>query len=105
MKAKGAHSNLFEEFIVKSWWTILFFLICYFAYDQAMKDRKMEETQLRKKLHLLSEETQTALKTQEDFRMQLKSQGDSRWIELTLMKGLGLVPEGEKKVHFLRKGS
>lgn len=97
------HSRLFEEFIRKSWWVILFFLICFFAYDHAMKRRLKEEASLRKKLIDIQVQKNLALDKQQDLQLQIASQQDPAWIELTLMKGLGLVPEGQKKILFLQE--
>jgi hypothetical protein len=93
-------SRLFEELILKSWWTILFFLLCYFVYDQGMRRRHAEEDALIKKASDFVVEKERALKHQEDLKLQLMSQDDSAWIEMVLMKNLGLVPEGQRKVCF-----
>lgn len=94
-------SRLFEEVILKSWWVILFFLLCYFAYDQAVQHKSREEDKLRGKLCSLELEKKRALAVQEDLKLQIASQEDESFIELTLMRRLGLVPEGQKKVHFI----
>lgn len=96
------HSKLFEEVIVKSWWTILFFLVCYFAYDRGLHYRTLEKEKLTKKLEMLSQERRRALIHHDYLRLQLESQHDNAWIELVLMRGLGLVPEGQQKVIFLK---
>jgi cbb3-type cytochrome oxidase subunit 3 len=96
-------SRLFEELVLKSWWTILFFLICFFAYDQAAKRRVREEEKLRDKLEQLLLAKEEALAIQEEFKRDIRSQSDERWIELLLMQKLGLVPEGQIKVHFVKK--
>lgn len=95
-------SRLFEELILKSWWAILFFLICYFAYDQAAKRRQGEELKLRDKLNQLLVAKERACLLQEELKREISSQGDESWIELVLMQKLGLVPEGQTKVHFMR---
>ena len=95
-------SRLFEELILKSWWTILLFLICFFAYDQAAKRKAGEELQLQGKLQQLLLVKQEAFSQQEELKRNITSQQDASWIELILMKKLGLVPEGHKKVHFMR---
>jgi hypothetical protein len=94
-------SRLYEEFILKSWWTILFLFICFFAYDQAAKRRGREENLLREKLHQLLLAKQEALLLQEELKTEIASQGDESWIELVLMQKLGLVPEGQTKVLFM----
>ena len=96
-------SRLFEELVLKSWWTILFFLICFFAYDQAAKRREREEQNLSAKLQQLIAAKKDALSQQEELKREIASQGDESWIELVLMKKLGLVPEGQIKVHFITK--
>lgn len=93
-------SKLFEELILKSWWAILFFLICFFAYDQAVKRRVREENKLRKKFNELTCAYENALSVREELKREIASQDDESWIELMLMQKLGLVPEGQTKVHF-----
>lgn len=94
-------SRLFEELVLKSWWTILFFLICFCAYDQAAKSREREEEKLRTKYHQLTQAKGEALVLQEELKREIASQTDESWIELVLMRKLGLVPEGQTKVHFI----
>ncbi len=95
-------SRLFEELVLKSWWTILFFLICLFSYDQAAKRRDREEQKLISKFNQLTLKVEEAKVLQEELKIQIASQGDEGWIELVLMQKLGLVPEGQTKVHFVR---
>lgn len=93
-------SRLFKELVVKSWWTILFLLISLFAYDEATKRRVREEQTLQSKLQNLLLANQEALALQEELKREIASEQDSCWIELVLMEKLGLVPEGQTKVHF-----
>ncbi len=96
-------SRLFEELIVKSWWTILFFLLCFFAYDQAARSVNREEKRLQQKYQQIAQAKEEASTLQEELKRQIASQKDQAWIELVLMQKLGLVPEGQTKVHFVRK--
>jgi len=100
LEERKAHSRLFVEGILKSWWVILFFLFSYFAFDQGMKKKEWEELQLQNKLLFLMKERERAEKEQEMHRLEIASQNDPAWIEMTLIRCLGLVPEGEIKVHF-----
>lgn len=100
MPERKPHSRLFVEFILKSWWTILVFLFSYFAFDQAMKRKESESQQLQKKLNFLIAEKERAEKEQEMLKLEIANQNDPAWIEMTLMRCLGLVPEGTTKVHF-----
>ncbi len=97
------HSRLYEELVLKSWWTILFFLILFFAYDRAIKKCADEQEKLRSKCEMLLVKKRQALELQEELKRNLKSQDDDRWVELVLMQKLGLIPEGHTKVHFLKK--
>ncbi|MFZ0565199.1 MAG: hypothetical protein WAM28_03345 [Chlamydiales bacterium] len=101
MKKNTKHSLLFEELVVKSWWAVVFFLLCSLAYDQAIKRRNREENQLRNKFESLQQKKIEGLAQQEELKRQIASQNDESWIELTLMRRLGLVPEGQTKVHFI----
>jgi hypothetical protein len=98
-------SRLFEELILKSWWTILFFLICFFSYDQAVKRKNREEQKLQKKFVALKQAKEKALEIQGELKRQIASQNDPDWVELVLMHRLGLVPDGQQKVHFQRRNA
>ena len=103
LQNQQTRSKLFDELIIKSWWAILFFLICFLAYDQAVKRRVREENTLRQRLHERTLSKQVAIATQEELKLEIASQPDESWIELTLMQKLGLVPEGQTKVYFIQK--
>lgn len=87
--------------IIKSWWIILFALLCYVAYEQGGRARQKQLIDLAEQLAFLQSEKTKALEIQNDLFMQVNSQSDPAWVELTLMKGLGLVPEGHIKVLFI----
>jgi len=98
-------SRLFDEIILKSWWVIIFFLICFFIYDQGMQRKNLEQRKLYDKLLKVQNETAKAIEDQEDLKLELQSHNDPAWIELVLMRKLGLVPEGQIKVYFKESGS
>lgn len=91
---------IFQQVIVKSWWVILFMLLCYMFYEQGMRKRDFDYTRLYSQLEELKEQKKRALAVQDDLLLQINSQSDPDWVELTLMKGLGLVPEGYIKAYF-----
>jgi hypothetical protein len=41
-----------------------------------------------------------AVETREDLELRIASQNDPAWIEMVLVRDLGVVPEGFLKVHF-----
>lgn len=90
---------IFRLFI-HSWWVCAFTLLCGILYEQGLEKREVHYQQLTKQLTLLQSEKHLALKKQENLKRQINSQSDLDWIELTLMKGLGLCPEDQQKVYF-----
>lgn len=93
-------SKLLEEVVLKSWWTIAFILLSFFIYDQGVLRKKKELTLLLQKKTTYEQEIEKGLALQKELKKQIASHADPDWIELTLMRNLGLVPEGSKKVHF-----
>ncbi|WP_068468006.1 hypothetical protein [Candidatus Protochlamydia phocaeensis] len=93
-------SIVWHHLFVRSWWVMAFFLMCFILYEQALKNRDRHYKQLSEQLISLQMEKQKALQKQKNLQLQINSQSDLAWIELTLMKGLGLVPEGEQKIYF-----
>lgn len=79
------------------WWPILFSLFCFFLYEHSLNKIHKDYRQLYHKLIELNKEKELALNLQQDLLQQINSQSDQMWVELTLMKGLGLVPEGYQK--------
>lgn len=92
--------RLIENLITNTWWVLLFFIGCYFCYEHGLRKRDQDFTKLSTQYLELQQEKKEALAQQEDLLLQINSQSDPEWIELTLMKGLGLVGEGQTKVLF-----
>lgn len=51
-------------------------------------------------IDVISRDTRAQLALREDLTDQVESQNDPAWVEMTLMRVLGLVPEGQSKVYF-----
>ncbi len=85
---------------VRSWWVIAFLLSCSLLYEQGLKKRELHYQLLYEQLRLLQLEKIEALHKQRHLQLQVNSQSDLSWMELTLMKGLGLSPEDQQKVYF-----
>ena len=79
---------------------MLFFLTCQILYWQASDRLNKELAFLEQYLAKVKTELEIARDKNEDLNLQIQSQSDHEWIELVLMKGLGLVPEGQSKVYF-----
>lgn len=85
---------------IQSWWIIAFIIACTMMYEQGLKKRDALYQQLTDQWLSLQKEKQEALYHQQNLELQINSQSDLAWVELALMKGLGLVPEGQQKVYF-----
>ncbi|MBI3236562.1 MAG: hypothetical protein HYZ48_02480 [Chlamydiales bacterium] len=92
-----------KGFVSNSWWVLLFLIGCFSTYAHAMQKKGDVERILQEQLEVLSLQKQDLLQEKEDLLLQIQSQEDPRWIEMTLMKGLGLVPEGKLKVFFQKE--
>ena len=89
-----------EYFIIANWWVIMLMIVLGIFYELSMRNFKFEYAKLKTYEKDLAYQKETALYKQKDLQLQVNSQSDPTYIELTLMKGLGLVPEGYKKVYF-----
>jgi hypothetical protein len=70
------------------------------CYERGMKRRDQDFAKLSKQYLELQNEKMNAETLRESLLLQINSQSDPAWVELTLMKELGLVPEEEIKVIF-----
>lgn len=91
---------MWRTIFIDSWWVWAFALICGCLYERGMESMQEDFQKLGIHLSMLEEEKQKALQKQERLQRQIDSQSDLAWLELTLMKGLGLCPEDQRKVYF-----
>lgn len=92
--------ELIKSAIIKSWWVIAFILIGSALYEKAIQKRESQFIQLQEQLAFLQEEKLIAINRHQNLQLQTNSQSDLAWIELALMKGLGVTPEDQQKVYF-----
>ncbi len=93
---------IYKHLIKKSWWVILFSIFSFFLYHHISYKKQREIVELENRLLKLQKKTVIALREKEDLTLRLTSQSDPAWIEMILMKKLGVVPQGYVKVHFLK---
>jgi len=89
-----------QKLVGHYWWVFVFIVICFGIYAHASNKKQKAILALESHLQQLSEERQQLLQENEELQLNINSQSDPAWVELTLMKGLGLVPEGQVKVYF-----
>lgn len=83
-----------------SGWFFLFLAGASFFYFQQMhKKEKLYQSLVQRKIQL-EKERAFVLTEKQELEYRLKSQSRPEWIEMVLMRSLGLVPEGQIKVYF-----
>lgn len=84
------------------WWVAICCILCIGCYLQAIQGKKSQAQGFLSRLEAIKIQKILALSEGEDLRLQIDSQSDPSWIEMILMRDLGVVPEGWLKVHFKR---
>lgn len=95
-KAVRVRRSLLRE----NWWVVLFLVATGGLYWHGICEKENIYSDLQKRIGSVKEELALASMEKEELLRQLNSQSDPEWIELVLMKRLGLVPEGQIKVYF-----
>ncbi len=90
------------SFWSRNWWVVLFCLITTLVYLHFWKEKKRAVRLLATRLEQMEGEREMTLQRKEDLSLRIASQDDPAWIEMILMRDLGVVPEGFLKVHFKR---
>jgi hypothetical protein len=84
----------------KTWWVAAFCGVALLAFGHAMKNRTAAIAELRFRLSEAEKISLLATQEKEELAQQIASQSDPAWIELVLLREVGVVPEGFLKVHF-----
>ncbi len=87
-------------FFKRNWWVFLFLGGSLLFYWHGMQKKEQVYCDLRKRLECLKREYDVSFAQRDELLLQISSQNDPAWIELILMKRLGLVPEGQTKIYF-----
>ena len=92
--------RLYDALVTRSWWVFLFIGACYILYSHGIEKKNRDVAELKERLYDLEAKKRVVMDVKEDLELQIRSHSDPEWIEMTLMKGLGVVPEGQTKVYF-----
>ncbi len=86
--------------LAASWWVFAFAISCFAIYEQAscrlakgIEKLSVRACDLENAIHKLEQ-------SGSELRLQVLSQNDPNSIELSLISGLGLVPEGYTKIYY-----
>lgn len=82
------------------WWVALLAIVSFGLYEQGAKRLEKEMGELKNEIDEISSQIHQAKILQEKLKIEVASQNDPAWVERTLIKCLGLVPEGYTKVYF-----
>lgn len=93
--------KLMRELVFNSWWVIVFILVNAVVLNIVFKQLSIKEQDLNSTVYKLETIKLASQKQQRDLKMQIESQNDPRYIEMVLKQELGLISEGQIKVHFI----
>jgi hypothetical protein len=98
-RCSSFESLIVNEIFVKSWWLILFFLICLFFYIQKQEQRHSDLNYLTQKQQAILEKKEFLLEEQQELVHRLKSINEFQYREFVLIETLGVIPEGSTKFY------
>lgn len=90
----------FRGHLVQSSWMIAFLLLSSAIYFQKSRKRDAAISELSFRMREMEKMKKSLCQEKEDLQLRLQSQSDPAWIEMILMRDLGVVPEGWIKVRF-----
>lgn len=87
--------------VLKEWgWVVFVLCLCFFARAQAFSFRQNQIKILKQKIEFLNEAKLRKTQLLENSRLKIQSASDPEMVKLLLIKGLGLIKEGQIKVIF-----
>jgi hypothetical protein len=100
MLAKKNQSPGFVRWLIQSWWMGVVLFVTFGLYFQGMSRKGAIEARMLSDAGRLSTEITRVKQERRQLECELASVSDPEWIELVLMRKLGVVPEGQTKVYF-----
>lgn len=86
--------------IQHSWWVVLVIVFCYLSFRQPLLKKELEICHLQSQRNSYLQQQADLEEENRQLILEISSQNDFDYIELTLKKVLGLVCKGEIKVFF-----
>src|SRR5690242_16072460 len=87
------------------WWVVCVCLVAFCGYFHFIQGKKRQVADLSYRFEEMNRQKLLAFQERDSLRLQIESQSDPSWIEMLLMRDLGVVPEGWLKVHFTKDRS
>ena len=82
------------------WWVIVFCVVTSLIYFHLLKEKRNTIDSLSMRFEQMEKAKYSSLQQRDDLQLRIASQNDPAWIEMIMMRDLGVVPEGFLKVHF-----
>ena len=83
-----------------NWWMVTFLLLSALFFWQNSRKTHYVAQDLEHRFREILEQKRLVAMEREDLLLQIQSQSDPKWVELVLMRRLGLTPVGQTKVYF-----
>jgi hypothetical protein len=87
----------------RNWWVIAVCAVTTITYFHFRNEKKETLSEMTDRLEKMEEKKLLQLEKRDDLQLRIASQSDPAWIEMVLIRDLGVVPEGFLKVHFNQK--
>lgn len=84
----------------ETWWVFSFCCLTGLVYLHAVKNRNASLQEMAFRCREMEKHRFEVLQEKEDLSLRIASQHDPAWVEMVLMREIGVVPEGWVKVHF-----
>jgi len=99
---RASHRSSLVEVFKEFWWVILFVSFTCSGFVFAASSQKKIAQEIQKRIESIQEQKNKALSEKEYLEQKLYSKDDPAYVELTLIKVLGVTPKGQQKVLFNR---
>jgi len=90
-------SKILESLFFSTWWVIAIFVITFCLYERGIKSIDQDLTLLNKQTEAMITLIADEEETRRNMHERLSSFEDPLWIELLLIKNLGVIPNGYRK--------
>lgn len=93
--------RLINELLLRSWWVYLFVILNIVGFSFGFKQLDAKQIELSQSLMKLESIKTSEENKQEELFFKIQSLEDPKSVELILKQELGLISEGQTKVHFI----
>ncbi len=93
----------YGKLLQRFWWVVIVLFVCIAYYFHLIRPKEVQILSLRYREIELLKEKEALLSEKRELLLRIQSHNDPAWIEMVLMKELGVVPEGYVKIHFQKQ--